>query len=249
MTQASTRRVAIIGEANSYSGPALARVMAERGHDLVLGDASPGLVEEITAMGVAAVDVRGTDHLLEAEGSARLVEVALSEFGRLDAATTATGVIVTGRFLNSSIDDFHKAVKGCLEVPYHFLRAVVPAMVERGSGQVLLQTSATGARPTPGAPLYSTARAGANMLVRNVASEVAASGVQVNAVGTNFMDFPGFLAANGVKSNEDRARVEAAVPMRKLGDITEFARFCAAFIDGSSTFMTGQYVAYAGGWA
>jgi len=243
------RRVAIIGEANSYSGPALARVMAERGHDLVLGDASPGLVEELTSMGARAVDVTSTNHLLDASGSQRLVDAALSEFGRLDAATAFTGVIVTGRFLNSTIDDFHKAVKGCLEVPYHSLRAVVPVMVERRTGQVLLQTSATGVRPALGAPLYSSARAGANMLVRNVAAEVAASGVQVNAVGTNFMDFPGFLAANGVKSAEDRARVEAAVPMRKLGDLGEFARFCAAFIDGSSTFVTGQFVAYAGGWA
>ena len=243
------RRVAIIGEANSYSGPALAHVMAERGHDLVLGDASPGLVEELTSMGARAVDVTGTNHLLDASGSQRLVDAALSEFGRLDAATAFTGVIVTGRFLNSTIDDFHKAVKGCLEVPYHFLRAVVPVMVERRAGQVLLQTSATGVRPALGAPLYSSARAGANMLVRNVAAEVAASGVQVNAVGTNFMDFSGFLAANGVKSPEDRARVEAAVPMRKLGDLGEFANFCAAFIDGSSTFVTGQFVAYAGGWA
>lgn len=246
---AQERRVAVIGEAHAYSGPALARVMAARGHDLVLGDASPGLVDELTSTGARVVDVTGTNHLLDASGSQRLVDAALSEFGRLDAATTATGVIVTGRFLNSSIDDFHKAVKGCLEVPYHFLRAIVPVMVERRSGQVLLQTSAAGARPTPGAPLYSTARAAANMLVRNVAAEVAPSGVQVNAVGTNFMDFPGFLAANGVKTPEDRARVESAVPMRKLGDIDEFARFCAAFIDGSSTFVTGQYVAYAGGWA
>jgi 3-oxoacyl-[acyl-carrier protein] reductase len=73
--------------------------------------------------------------------------------------------------------------------------------------------------------------------------------VQVNAVGTNFMDFPGFLAANGVKDAESRKKVEAAVPMRRLGSIEEFASFCANFIDGSFTFTTGQFVAYAGGWA
>lgn len=243
-----TRRVAIIGEANSYSGPALALEMARRGHDLVLGDASPGLVEEVTALGARAVDVTGTNHLLEAEGSQRLVDAAMSEFGRIDGATTATGIIVTGRFLNSKVEDLHKVMKGCIEVPYHFMRAVVPVMVAQGSGQVLMQTSAAGGRPTPGAPLYSTARAAANMLVRNVATEVAGSGVMVNAVGTNFMDFPGFLAANGVKDDESRARVEAQVPMKKLGDIGEFASFCANFIDGSFTFTTGQFVAYAGGW-
>lgn len=243
------RRVTIVGEANSYSGPAVAHEMARRGHDLVLADAAPGLVEELSALGARAVDVRGTDHLRDPAASGRLVDAALGEFGRLDSATTATGVIVTGRFLRSGVEDLRRAVEGCLEVPYHFLRAVVPVMVERGEGQVLIQTSASGARPTPGAPLYSTARAAANHLVRNVAAEVAGSGVQVNAVGTNFMDFPGFLAASGVTDEASRRRVEEQVPMRRLGDIDEFARFCASFLDHSFTFTTGQFVAYAGGWA
>ena len=245
----NARPVAIIGEANSYSGPALALEMARRGYDLVLADASSGLVQEVNALGAKAVDVTGTEHLLEAKHSQRLVDAALSEFGRLDSATTATGIIVVGRFLKSTVDDFHKTENGCLEVPYHFLRAVVPVMVERGSGQVLIQTSASGARVTPGAPLYSTARAGANHLVKNVAAEVAHTGVQVNAVGTNFMDFPGFLAANGVTDDESRKRVESQVPMKRLGDIDEFARFCANFIDGSFTFTTGQFVSFSGGWS
>lgn len=246
---ASTRRVAIIGEANSYSGPSLALEMARRNHDVVLGDPLPGLVEQCIALGVNAVGVDGTNHLLDAKDSQRLVDVAMSEFGRIDGATTATGIIVTGRFLKSTVEDLHKALKGCIEVPYHFLRAVVPVMVEQGSGQVLIQTSASGARPTPGAPLYSTARAGANHLVRNVATEVAHTGVQVNAVGTNFMDFPGFLEANGVRTDEDRKRIESMVPMKKLGDIDEFARFCANYIDGSFTFTTGQFTSYSGGWS
>ena len=150
--------------------------------------------------------------------------------------------------MKSSIDDLRAAVVGCLESPYHFLRAVVPPMVEAGSGQVLVVTSAAGGRPTPGAPLYSSARAGANMLVRNVAEEIAATGVQVNAVGTNFMDFPEFLAANRAEDPEGRARVEAQVPMRRLGTLEEFASFCMAFLDGTSRFTTGQFVGYAGGW-
>lgn len=241
-------RIALIGEADSYSGPALARALAARGHHLVLGDAAPDLVSELEHAGTSVMNVTGLGHLREASASQRMVDAALAEFGRIDAATTASGVIVTGRFLDSTIEDFQRAVKGCLEIPYHFLRAVVPVMVEQGAGQVLLQTSATGARATPGAPLYSMARAGANHLVKNVATEVAERGVQVNAVGTNFMDFPGFLAANGVTSPETRARVEAHVPMRRLGDIDEFAVFCAAFLDGSSTFVTGQFVSYSGGW-
>jgi 3-oxoacyl-[acyl-carrier protein] reductase len=87
------------------------------------------------------------------------------------------------------------------------------------------------------------------MLVRNVAGEVARTGVQVNAVGSNFMDFPEFLRANRAEDPEGRARVESRVPMRRLGSLEELAAFCLAFVDGTSRFTTGQFVAYAGGWA
>ena len=50
------RRVAVVGDAGFYVGPELARHLAARGHDLVLGDPSPELVDELTAAG-AAVEV------------------------------------------------------------------------------------------------------------------------------------------------------------------------------------------------
>ena len=87
------------------------------------------------------------------------------------------------------------------------------------------------------------------MLARNVADEVARRGVQVNAVGSNFMDFPEFLRASGVTDQATRARVEAMVPLGRLGTLEEFGHFCMPFIDGTSRFTTGQFVAYAGGWA
>ena len=173
--------------------------------------------------------------------------LALDRFGRLDAAVAFTGRIVVGRFLRSSVDDLRDALVGCVEAPYQFLRGVVPAMVERGGGQVLVFTSAAGARPTPGAPLYSSARAAANMLIRNVAEEVVGRNVQVNAIGTNFMDFPGFLRAH--RAEEPRAaRVEAMVPMGRLGTMEELAHMALPFVDGTSRFTTGQFVGFAGGW-
>jgi len=243
------RRVGLIADARSYVGPDLARLLAARGHDLVLGGPGAELVEELAAAGAAVEAVEGVRDLTDPASSARLVDAARARFGRIDSATAFSGQIVIGRFLRSTVDDLRTAVAGCLEAPYHFLRAVVPVMVEQGDGQVLVITSAAGARPTPGAPLYSAARAGANMLVRNVAAEVASKGVQVNAVGTNFMDFPEFLRANGADTDpERRAAIESQVPMRRLGSLEEFAHLCATFVDGTSRFTTGQFVANAGGW-
>ncbi len=242
------RRIALVADTSFYVGPPIARLLAQRGHDLVVGNAPAELVAELEGLGAAVEVVPDTRDLSKPETSARLVQAALDRFGRVDTATAFSGRVVTGSFLDSTLDDLQSVQRGCIEAPYHFLRAVVPQMVTQGGGQVLVLTSAAGARPTPNAPLYSAARAGATMLVKNVAAEVARHGVQVNAVGTNFMDFPEFRRAAGADDPAVRERIEASVPLRRLGTVDECAAFCMAFLDGTSGFTTGQFVAYAGGW-
>ena len=252
MTEAPSpddRRVVVLNDARRYVGPALSRLLAARGHDLVVGEIEDSLADELAALGASVEIVAGGRDLTDPEAAGRLVTAAHERFGRIDAAVSFGGVIVTGSFRRSTPEDLAHAVSGCLEAPYHFLKAVVDPMVEQGVGQVLVITSAAGARPTDGAPLYSAARAAANMLVRNVAAEVAGKGVQVNAVGTNFMDFPDFLRATGADDPSVRAAVESMVPMHRLGTMEEFASMCLPFIDGTSRFVTGQFVACAGGWA
>ena len=244
-----TRRTVIVSDASAYVGPHLARLLAHQGHGLVLGDPTDGLCDELRAVGCRVVPVTGVRDLSRPEASDELVRACVDAFGRVDAAAAFTGRIVVGRFLSSTLDELRTALTGCVEAPYNFLRAVVPTMVDQRDGQVLVFTSATGARPTPGAPLYSSARAAANMLVRNVAAEIAPHNVQVNAIGTNFIDFPAFLRASGADDPDGRARVEAHVPMGRLGQLDELAHFALAFLDGRSRFTTGQFVAFAGGWA
>jgi NAD(P)-dependent dehydrogenase (short-subunit alcohol dehydrogenase family) len=243
------RRVAIVGSGAFYVGPAAARLLVTRGHDIVIGDAPDSLVAELTSAGATVESVAGVSNLADPDSAPRLAAAALERFGRIDSALAFSGAIVTGRFVNSSVEDLRSVMHSCIEAPYRFLKAMVAPMVEQGDGQILLITSASGARPTPGAPLYSAARAGATMLARNVADEVARNGVQVNAVGTNFMDFPEFLRASGAEDPEVRAKIESMVPLGRLGTMDEFASFCMPFVDGSSRFTTGQFVAYAGGWA
>jgi len=244
----TTRRVALLNEAGGYVGPAMAREWARRGHDLVLGNPAEGLVEELAAMGAEVAVVDGVRNLAKPESAPALVAAAMERFGRIDAAAAFTGQIIGGRFTKSSIEDLRTLVVGCLEAPYNFLRAVTEPMIAAGSGQIALITSAAGARPTPGAPLYSSVRAGATMLAKNVAMEIASSGVQVNALGTNFMDFPEFHAAAGTDDPAVRAAYEAQIPLGRFGTMEEFASFSMAFLDGSSGFTTGQFVGYAGGW-
>ena len=219
-----TRRTALVNDGGVYVGPALAREFARRGHDLVIGDPAEGLVDELAALGAQVEVVHDVRNLTKEDSATRLVDAAMSRFGKIDAAVAFTGQIVGGKFMKSSVEDLHKVFAGCVEGPYHFLRAVAAPMVAAKSGQIVLITSAAGARPTPGAPLYSAMRAAATMI-------------------------PEFHAAAGTDDPAVRAAYEATIPMRRFGTLEEFAAFSMAFLDGSSGFTTGQFVSYSGGWS
>jgi len=255
----SDRRVALITLAGSYVGPALARLLASSGHDFVLhlpeadgrlmsGGDAPDLVAELEASGSAVEVVRDAD-LTTAAGNEALVQRALHRFGRLDAACFVTGAIITKRFLNTDEAMWDRIKRVNLDMVFHALQAVLPPMVEAGRGQVVVFTSATGSRPEPGVSIYSATRAGANALVRAVGLEFAHTGVTVNAIGTNFMDFPGFRQATGADDPERRKVIEAQVPMRRLGTMEELAEFTVVLLDGRTRFQTGQFFSFSGGWS
>ena len=243
------RRVALIANADTHVGPDLARILARRGHDLVLGDPHEGLADELRGLGGGVKCVAGTDDLAHPTAMKRLVVAAQNEYGRLDAVCIRTGFIVTGSFLEATQDDLANVTRENLEAIFHCLQIALPPLIERGNGQVLVITSASGAKPTPTAPLYSATRAAANMLVKNVALEVAGKGVTVNAAGTNFLDYPGFVEASGASDPVIRQRIEKAVPVGRLGRPEEAAHFCAGLLDGQNMFQTGQFFSLSGGWS
>jgi NAD(P)-dependent dehydrogenase (short-subunit alcohol dehydrogenase family) len=255
------RPVALITMASGYVGPALARSLARRGFDIALqgtggDDAMVGvevpfdtLVPELEALGASVLTVTGVD-LATAEGNQSLVAQTLDRFGRLDSACLVTGLIVVGKFLDMRVDQWERVKRMNLDMVFHGLQAVLPPMIDARSGQVVVFTSATGARPDPITSIYGATRAGANGLVRAVGLEYARAGIQVNAVGTNYMDFPGFLKASRADTDpERRAAIEAQVPMRRLGTMDELASFTSVLLDGTNRFQTGQFFSFSGGWS
>ena len=258
------RPVALITLASGYVGPPLARLMARSGHDLVLhlpgsdgptlvSDSDPdsdttALLADLAAAGATVETVRDVD-LRTAAGNQAVVDVAMKRFGRLDAACFVTGSIVTGKFLGATLEQWEKLKSVNLDMVFHALQAALVPMVAAGRGQIVVFTSATGARPEPMVSLYGATRAGANALVRAVGLEHAKYGVTVNAIGTNYMDFPGFRQATGADDPERRAVIEGQVPMRRLGTMEELAEFTAVLLDGRSRFQTGQFFSYSGGWS
>jgi NAD(P)-dependent dehydrogenase (short-subunit alcohol dehydrogenase family) len=245
------RRVAVLTQTGDYVGPQLARRLAGS-HHLVLHDPEDELVDELLSGGTQVEVVPGGDaDLRSAAGNGRLVERALARFGRIDAAAVVTGTgIITGPFLDITPKQWERTKAGNLDMAFYALQALIPPMVAQGSGDIVLFTSATGVRPEPRVSTYSATRAGANALVRAVGQEYARDGLCINAIGTNFMDFPGFLAASGAGADpERRSRVEAQTPARRLGTMDELAEFTAVLLEGRTRFQTGQFFSFSGGWS
>ena len=122
-TTSNDRRVALVADAGHYVGPALARAFAQRGHDLVIGDPAPGLVDELTELGSIVEVLTGVANLAKPDSAPALVDAALARFGKLDAAVAFSGQIIPGAFADSTIDQLRELVVGCLEAPYNFLKA------------------------------------------------------------------------------------------------------------------------------
>ncbi|MFC1836391.1 SDR family NAD(P)-dependent oxidoreductase [Thermodesulfobacteriota bacterium] len=212
-----SKRVAILIDTQTHMMPALAREMARRNHNLVIGNVADGLTEELGTMGAEVEVVPGALDLTQADSVQQLVKAAKARFGRFDSACVRTGVHGTGEILDATAEEFQTQYEGNMLSVLHALKALLPPLVRQRAGQVVINTSATGLRPAPTAALYTATRAGANMLVRCAGLSVADKGVAVNATGTYAMDYPSFIEDVGAEDPEVRRQVEAQIPMNRLG--------------------------------
>jgi len=244
------RRVVILADTQTHMMPALAREMARLDHDLVLGDCLDGLADELTGLGAKVEVVPDTADQTKDDTIQKLVDRAKDAFGGFDAACIRTGTHGTGTILESTAEDCQIQYEGNFRSVFYALKALLPPLVEQKSGQVVINTSAAGARVQGWFALYGAMRAGANALIRAAGLSVAPHGVTVNGTGTYAMDYPSFLHDVGADTDPaKRKAVEDQLPMRKLCQPEEAAHFVSTLIDGKGTFQTAQFFTIDGGWA
>jgi 3-oxoacyl-[acyl-carrier protein] reductase len=248
-------RTAIITDTQLNIGPFLAQEFARRKYNLVIADVKEGLPEELRKLGAADIlEVTG----LEQEGPnnegkpgaiQKVVDAALDKFGGYDSVFIRTAWHGGKNILEEAPENMRLSYEqNCLAVMYA-LQAVLPPLVESGGGQVVVQTSATGEKPAPDLVSYSVMRAAANMMCRCAALTVADKNVCVNAVGTNFMNYPGFKHTLGAdKDPKIMEALLAEIPVGRLGETREAAHFCMALLDGYNMYTTGNFFPVAGGF-
>ena len=256
------RRVALVTDTAQHIGPYVAKALAERGHDLVISDPNvtiegaetlhPNLVAELKAMG-GKVEVVDVDDVNKEGSVQKLVDRAMEVFGGFDSAFIRPGIHRTDErnmcvpWDDMTADDYKEMFKGNELSTFYALKALIPPLVAQGSGQVLIEASATAARDM-GIPAYGATRAGAKYLINSVALAVADKGVTVNGMGTNFCDYPGFRDSVNCHTDEELRDWASFIPQKRLGPPEEIAHLAAALLDGKCNYYAAQFACMSGGW-
>ena len=243
------KRVVILVDTETHMMPDLAREMVRRNHNLVIGNAADGLADELKSMGGEVEVITEKLDLTKSDAVKKLVDAANNRFGGFDAACIRTGAHGNVNVLDVTEEECDRQYAGNFKQGLFALQALVPPLVSKGSGQIVINTSSTGIRPVTFSPIYSAMRAAANALVRTTAIQVASTGVTINATGSYAIDYPSARHDMGAETPEGRKKAEATIPMKRLGKPEECAHFVATLIDGVGTFQTGQFFSMDGGWA
>jgi 3-oxoacyl-[acyl-carrier protein] reductase len=248
-------RTAIVTDAQTNMGPYVAEEFAKLKYNLVIADVQKGLPDKLRKLGAAAVvEVPGiTQDGPVNEGTPgsiqKVVDAAMDKFGGFDSVFIRTAWHGGKNILEETTGNMQLSFDQNLMAVMFALQAVLPPLIEGGGGQVVVQTSATGEKPHPGLMSYSVMRAAANMMCRCAALEVADKNVCVNAVGTNFMNYPGFKHTLGAdKDPKIMAALLEEIPIGRLGETREAAHFAMALLDGHNMYMTGNFFPVAGGF-
>ena len=250
-------RTAVVTGSAGGIGRAIARRLAAEGAAVAVLDANTDGAQETVSLireaGDAAtaigVDVTDPDS----------VERAFAEVARWrgdadvapDILVNNAGIITVSRVEDTRVEEWRKIFAVNVEGVFLCCRAAVPGMRARGSGKIINISSWFGKIGKPNYGAYSSSKAAVMGLTQSLAMEVAADGVNVNAVcpGTIFetklRDVADAMSRDlNLSTAEERAK---AIPMGRVGKPDDVARVVTFLAGPESDYMTGQSVNITGG--
>ena len=180
-TQSLQGKVVIITGASSGIGAATAIAMAPLGCRLVLVARSREKLEALAADLEAETLVAPTD-VADSAAVQAMVERAVERFGRVDVMFANAGVYFPGLFHEADPAAFAELLEINVTGVFNCAHAVLPLMMEQGSGDILVTRSIAGHSELRDEPIYSPSKHALQAFVHTVRRQVAASGVRVGEV-------------------------------------------------------------------
>jgi 2-keto-3-deoxy-L-fuconate dehydrogenase len=203
----------------------------------------PVLCEVFTAHG--ATVIASTDPLASTGAPAAIVAGA----GRIDVlvANLAMPAPATPA-VEVSEEEWNDTFAALVHPLARLFRAVLPSMIERRAGKILVMGSASALRGMKRASTYSAARGAQLAYVQAVGVEVAPHNVQVNAIAQNFVDNPTYFPPELQANPRFQERLKREVPLGRLVGAREDAEFAAYLCSEPASCFVGQVFPVCGGW-
>ncbi len=244
-----TKRVAIVTGSARGIGQAIALKLAEVGADVVVNDIQSAakslesVAAEIRAINRQSLAV--TADVSSSEDVNRLVETAMSTFGRVDILVNNAGITRDQLIIRMSDEDWDTVINIDLKSAFLCTRAVLRHMLKQRWGRIINIASITGLVGNPGQANYASAKAGVIGLTRSIAKEAASRGITVNAIA------PGAIDTKMTQQLNDNQRQEflKRIPLGYFGSPRDIAEAVAFLASEEARYITGQVLNVDGGMA
>lgn len=243
-----TGKVALITGSSRGIGKAIAEAMAVAGAKVVISsrkaDACNAVADELRERGLQAIAV--PCNVSSKEELQRLVDATLQAWGRIDilVGNAATNPVF-GPLSQVPDSAFDKVMGTNVRSNFWLCNMVIPQMAERKDGAVILVASIAGIKGNTTIGTYGISKAAEMQLARNLALEWGPHNVRVNAIA------PGVIRTDFARAlwEEEgrRKRLEAATPLRRIGEPEDIAGLAVFLASSAGTFITGQSIVADGG--
>lgn len=239
-------KTALVTGAATGIGRAIAVALARAGAHIAVnhfGRAADArqLVKELAAQGANAIEVEAD--VTKAAKVERMINKVTDALGPIDILVNNAGVILEKPFLETTEEDWDFVVDTDLKAVFLCSRAVLPGMIERGSGAVINIASELGFLGRELYGPYCAAKAGVIGLTRAMAREFAPA-IRVNAIAPGPINTP-MLSIEHMSA--EMLERERAIPARRVGEPSEIAGTALFLASDLASFYYGQVLSPNGG--
>ena len=249
-------KVAFVTGGTRGIGAAICHSLASQGATVAAGyhsgsERAEALCSELEAYGGATSTHQG--NVGSADDCRRTVQEVIDRHGRLDILVNNAGITSDKTVLNLTDEDWYKVIAVNLSGAFFMSQAVLPHMIERGTGRIINISSIIGEIGNIGQVNYASSKSGLFGLTKSLAREAAFAvkragndngiGITVNTVT------PGYVATEMVEAVPEKAlaRIKAQIPLGRLGEPREVARVVHFLAADASSYITGQVWGVNGG--
>ena len=214
----------LVTQADNYMGPATIELFTEEGAE-VLADYS-----DLTVAGRCSALIKEHGH----------IDVLVANL----ASPNFTGIPAT----ELADEDWYCTFNMMVHPLHQLCQAVVPQMIERQAGKIVVFGSATALKGMPTVTAYSAARAAQAGYVRSLGVEIAKHNIQANLIAQNYVENPVYYPPELREKESFQKSLARQVPLGRLATAREDALFALFLASDESDFFVGQSIAFSGGW-